>query len=100
MSGETDRRRVFPDVGPIASVLTQHDVVTVRVPAVLEYENQFMAGAGKRAVAPVFLYPDANIKKIFITLLARRDEFARVSPVHAHEMDRSAGAVSRQKSQT
>src|SRR5260370_25096949 len=65
--------------------------------AISKNKNQFVARAVKRSHPAVVLHPHAKIKEGVIFLLASRKQLARMSPVHADEMNRTARTILNQQ---
>src|SRR5712671_4778802 len=92
-SPELVRARVLPDIGPVAAMLAQFDVVAVPRPAVFEDVNQLVLAPVQRSHAGIVFDPDAQIFEFGINPQCRGQQLMLVAPIHADVMERSRGAV-------
>ena len=73
---------VLPDIGAVAAVLAELEVVDVRLRAVLEHEHQFMLAAVERAHPPVVLDPDTQLLRSAKDRCRGLKQLRLVPPVH------------------
>ena len=77
----------MPDIGAIASKLTQLNIVAM-VPATrFEHENQLMLTAVKGTHAGGVFDPNTDIFQLPLNLTKGREQFVHVAPIHANELN-------------
>jgi hypothetical protein len=84
---------VGPDVGSIASVLSELDVVAVHSPSELIDEDELVLTAIEGAHPGVVLGPDADVFELRVNAGCGRKEFCHVAPVYADVMQRAVDTV-------
>src|SRR5690348_12379397 len=75
---------VFPDIGSVAPIAAELDVVAVFSVPALEHEHQLMARTIERAHAAVRLNPDADILELGIGGSTGPEHLMGVRPVDAN----------------
>ncbi len=90
---------VVPDIGPVAAVLTELEIVDMRRRADLEHEHQLVLGAIERSHPGVGLVPDAKVLDLEVDLATGAHELPQMPPVHADEVDSAIGTMGRQVSE-
>src|SRR5262249_24015105 len=84
---------ILPHIGAVAAVLAELDIVGVSPGAGLEDTDQFVLRSIERSHASRALDPNHDVLEFGIDLPTGGEEFVKVLPIHAHEMDRAAFAV-------
>src|ERR1700677_1532555 len=90
--GEGRRARVFPDVGPVATMLSQFDVVAMRGARNPEHADELVARAIKAAHAAIVFDPDAAVELLEADGTCGAEKFVLMAPVLAPELHRAGGA--------
>src|SRR5262249_27761079 len=81
--------RISPDIGSVATIFSELDIVAMGCFAVLEHKDELVLRAIERSHAGVRLSPDTEILEFAIGCSARGEHFAHVAPVHAQIVQRS-----------
>ena len=81
---------VAPNIGAVAAVLSQFDVIVMRAVAHLKDGDHFMCAAVQGTHSAVGLGPYADIEQPAVNLGADGDEVSDMSPIRSYEVD---GAV-------
>ena len=85
--------RIVPDVGAIASILAELDIVALRCAAVLEHENEFVAAAIEGSHAGVVFDPNTYVLEFGIDASACGKQLTDVPPIRKDKVERSICAV-------
>ena len=89
--GESDHAGERPDIGAVAPVLPELDVVAVGRVALLEHHDKFVLAAVKSTHSALTLVPHADVETVVEHGGAGFQQLADVRMVHAHERDCAAG---------
>ena len=84
---------IVPDVGAVAAVLAELDVINVRPRSRLEHEDQLVLGPVERAHAAIVLVPDAQVLLLGIEAAGGGQQLIDVPPVHADKVNRAVRAM-------
>src|SRR6266516_3943613 len=84
---------IVPDICPIAPMLAELKIVSVRCGPGLPHEHQLMLRAIERAHASIDLVPDTEVLELAIDLAAGGEHLPHVAPIHADLMDRAINGV-------
>src|SRR5215475_5842259 len=86
---------IVPNIGPVAAMTAEFDIVDVRGSADFEHRDEFMLGPVKRPHAAIVLVPDAEVEEAVIDLASCRQELEQMPPRHSagrrHAMPRPPG---------
>ena len=77
---------IIPNIGSVAPVPAEFDVIDMRHATDFEYGDEFVFGAVKRSHATVVFVPDAQIEKSVIEHAPGGEELEQMPPVHANKM--------------
>src|SRR5262249_436566 len=83
---------VVPNIGPVATLLAQPEIVDVRDAAHLEHEHELVFGAIEGPHPRVGLVPYAEVLQL-VGVAGGGPNLTHVTPVHADLMDRPVFAV-------
>ena len=86
---------IIPDIGAIAAMAAELDIIDVRRRAVFEDRNQLVLGAVEAAHAAIVLAPDTEILEFAIDFTAGAQQGKQVAPIHADKMNGAQLAVRR-----
>src|SRR5689334_21834680 len=89
--------RIIENIGAVAPVPSQAEVIDVRGDAVLECCNQLVLAAVEAALASVTFVPDQQVLPLAVDWPGRRQQFRQMSPVHENEVDRLGLAMPNRK---
>src|ERR1700693_593963 len=78
--------RIDADIGAVAAMAAEFDIVVMPRFAILEDADEFVLGAIERAHAAIRFDPDTEIEKIAIGLGSCAQKLAQMAPVHANVM--------------
>src|SRR5208282_3429420 len=84
---------VVPDICPVAAVLPEPNIITMRAGARLEDQHQLVLTAIERTQTAVVLDPYAEIYKIAVRLASSCEQLVQVPPIHANVVKRTCRAV-------
>ena len=99
LSPEIVQAWVMPDVGAVATMLAQLDVIPVRRPAVLEHEDQLVLAPVEGTHAGIVLDPHTHVFKFGINSERCGQQLVLMAPIHAHVVQGAGGAIPNQQFQ-
>jgi hypothetical protein len=82
---------VFPDVGSVATVPAEFNIIDVRAGADLEHEHKLVLGLIQASHTAICLRPDAKVLEISVVTARCRQNFADMPPVHSDIVVRAIG---------
>src|SRR5262245_21208485 len=85
-SAERVDPRVLPDIGAVAAMTAEFDVVEMRRITDAEDGNELVLAAIKASLASIILDPDCQVEHFAVDLVAGCQQVADVTPVHADVM--------------
>jgi hypothetical protein len=74
---------MIPNIGSVAAMAAEFNVVDVRAATDFENRDQFMLGPIKRPHATIVLVPDAKVDEVAIEGSHRGQKLEQVAPIHA-----------------
>src|SRR4029079_2881381 len=88
---------IIENIGPVAPLTSQTEIVDVGCGTVLECCDQLMLAAVEAALASIGLVPDQQVFPFTVDWPGCRQQFRQMSPIHENEMDRAVLAMSNGK---
>lgn len=89
--------RILPNVCSVATVPTQLNVVAVWCFTAFEDEHQFVLTAVERTLATGIFDPHAQVLELGKDSIGGGEQFGRVTPIHANEIQRPGIAIAQKK---
>src|ERR1051325_7545065 len=87
---------IVPNIGAIAPMSPEFNIVAGRANATLIDEDQFMSAPVEGAQAGLVFHPNADVLELRVGLLSRLQQRREMTPIDAHIMQRSLGTVTAQ----
>jgi hypothetical protein len=91
--GKSVNSRVFPDIRTVTAEFAELNIVAMSGFAVPEDEDKLMARSIEGAHAAVVLDPDTQVEQGVIYRLSCCEDFFRMAPIHANEVDGTLFAI-------
>src|SRR5689334_6390170 len=87
---------IVPNIGAIAAMSPEFDIVARRANATLIDEDQFVSAPVEGAQAGLVLHPNADVLQLSVDLLSRLEQRREMTPIDAHIVHRPLGTVTAQ----
>ena len=84
---------IGPNVGAMAAVLSEFNVIDMSSAAVLPDENELMLATIERAHSSIVLVPDRDIFELMVDAATRRQHLIEMTPIHANKVDGAIGGM-------